>query len=368
MKHTLPFLQSLSLFLSLSLFVLASFFAPASHAQITIPESVFTDMFGMPLATTSYELATSAQVEALAAASGANQTWDFSAITVTDTFSTVLTYINLPAEIPGSMMSEFANATVVQHVMDDTLQLYTYYSIESGQLIEYGSVSTGDFDDDGVLDEFVQFNSPPSVQEVFPLVFENTWTDSTSTSFGGIPTNIQLNETTVDGWGTLITPQGSFDALREVSVDRSYNPLLPVIIYTTFTNIDFITTAGVTAHISLDGNGNVIVAEYSVSGEMTGTSIDVLEGETPAAFHLKQNYPNPFNPATQISFALPEASEVRLTVYDLLGKEVAALAEGPRAAGTYEVRFDAGHLPSGVYLYRLEAGSFTETRVMNLVK
>ena len=79
-------------------------------------------------------------------------------------------------------------------------------------------------------------------------------------------------------------------------------------------------------------------------------------------------YPNPFNPSAEIVFDLPEASDVRLAVYDVTGREVARLADGPMSAGTHRVRFEATGLPSGVYLYRLEAGAFAATERMTLVK
>jgi hypothetical protein len=88
----------------------------------------------------------------------------------------------------------------------------------------------------------------------------------------------------------------------------------------------------------------------------------------PEAVALEAAYPNPFNPQTEIGFALPEASEVRLVVYDLLGREVARLVDGSVAAGRHGVRFEAGHLPSGTYLYRLEAGAFVQVRRMVLLK
>ena len=86
----------------------------------------------------------------------------------------------------------------------------------------------------------------------------------------------------------------------------------------------------------------------SVQAEGLGESL------APASCALHQNYPNPFNPSTVIRYDLSRAGTVRLTVYNLLGEEVALLALGAQAAGTYSVRFNAADLPTGAYLYRLE--------------
>jgi len=101
-----------------------------------------------------------------------------------------------------------------------------------------------------------------------------------------------------------------------------------------------------------------------------GTLTAVTEGILPdgSAYHLEANYPNPFNPSTTIIARWPVESEVSLVVYDLLGNEVARLAEGRFPAGRYEFRFDGNALASGLYLYRLMAGSYMETRRMLLVR
>jgi len=90
--------------------------------------------------------------------------------------------------------------------------------------------------------------------------------------------------------------------------------------------------------------------------------------ETVKGFALEQNYPNPFNPTTNISFTLPEASNVSLEVYNMQGQRVATIANGAMAAGSHNVSFDATNLSSGIYLYRLTAGAFTATNKMMLVK
>ena len=99
----------------------------------------------------------------------------------------------------------------------------------------------------------------------------------------------------------------------------------------------------------------------------TLTSVAAAIG-SPHTFVLQQNYPNPFNPSTNVEFSLPSSSQVRLTVYNMLGQEVATLVNGQMEAGTHTVRFDASRLSSGIYLYRLNAGSFVKTMKMILLK
>jgi Secretion system C-terminal sorting domain/Glycosyl hydrolases family 18 len=88
----------------------------------------------------------------------------------------------------------------------------------------------------------------------------------------------------------------------------------------------------------------------------------------PQSFSLMQNYPNPFNPTTTISYELSTNSFVTLEVYDILGREVATLAKGRENAGSHSVTFDGSRLPSGVYFYRLQAGTFSDTKKLVIVK
>ena len=88
----------------------------------------------------------------------------------------------------------------------------------------------------------------------------------------------------------------------------------------------------------------------------------------PKEISLAQNYPNPFNPVTTIRYELPHQSHVSLNVFNYLGQEVATLVDEQESAGYKSVKFDASGLPSGVYLYRLEAGDFSVAKRMTLVK
>jgi uncharacterized protein (TIGR02145 family) len=99
------------------------------------------------------------------------------------------------------------------------------------------------------------------------------------------------------------------------------------------------------------------------------TSVE-QEKEIPTTFELMQNYPNPFNPSTVISYQLPVAGYVRLKIYDLLGSEIATLVNEYQQAGIHNSTFNTQNLflPSGIYFYRLQAGNYTDSKKMLLIK
>ena len=98
------------------------------------------------------------------------------------------------------------------------------------------------------------------------------------------------------------------------------------------------------------------------------TSVEKEDNLTPKTFSLSQNYPNPFNPSTSIKFSIPEASNVVLKVYDILGSEVAVLVNEKVQAGNYTVKFDASQFASGMYIYSIKAGEFNVSKKMMLLK
>jgi bacillolysin len=100
----------------------------------------------------------------------------------------------------------------------------------------------------------------------------------------------------------------------------------------------------------------------------TRTDVQTKPGEIPAVFELAQNYPNPFNPATKINFSLSQRATIKLTVFDVLGKEISLLANGMYEAGRHEIEFDGAKLPSGVYFYNLTSGPNSITKKLLLLK
>ena len=125
-------------------------------------------------------------------------------------------------------------------------------------------------------------------------------------------------------------------------------------------------------HPDVAGNSDLaprLVLDFDASAHAravtAGVGFEQVQ-EVPEAYALETNYPNPFNPDTRIRFAMPETAQVRLVVYDMLGRRVRVLVDGVREAGRHEVAFNAGELASGTYLYRLETpqGSFVKTMLL----
>jgi len=193
---------------------------------------------------------------------------------------------------------------------------------------------------------------------------------------------------------------GSYGFLGAFAVQATNSWMSPFVVSTAdFVSID---TAGVRAPRKPDGSlpdvpymhlapgSDLINAGTDVGISYNGSAPDlgafeteepVAVSTTPAAaaeFVFFQNYPNPFNPKTGIRYSVPAqsgrdgqvsgVSEVKITVYDVLGREVAVLVNEKKEAGTYEVRFDGSRLASGVYIYRLTAGSFVQSRKMLLLR
>lgn len=109
---------------------------------------------------------------------------------------------------------------------------------------------------------------------------------------------------------------------------------------------------------------SAVWSAYGCTAPVTG----IGNNSAPVSYSLSQNYPNPFNPFTKIYYSIPNKGNVKMTLFNVLGKEVALLVNEVKDAGTYIYEFNASSLPSGVYFYKLESGNFSDTKKMMLVK
>ena len=112
--------------------------------------------------------------------------------------------------------------------------------------------------------------------------------------------------------------------------------------------------------------------QLDYDGQYQHSQVIKIDNLGPLSFSLDQNYPNPFNPSTTIKYSIPESADIKLSVYNLVGEEVAVLKDGFAESGRYEIIFSAqsaaGGLPSGIYFYKLQAGNFVQLKKMTLMK
>jgi hypothetical protein len=187
-----------------------------------------------------------------------------------------------------------------------------------------------------------------------------TWSGGTGTHY---PDSLQIWITTsqtpsVTGYLGAVRslPQGS-NFWQNIKYDLSaYNGQRVYVAFRYFMNVSV--------------NGIMVNVDSVMVRNLSGPPVSINNNNNglPTSFDLKQNYPNPFNPSTSISFDLPKAEFVNITIYNSVGQEVAVLVNESKSAGSHELNFDASHLPSGVYLYRLKAGDYVKTMKMSLIK
>jgi len=190
-------------------------------------------------------------------------------------------------------------------------------------------------------------------------------------NFGGVGINSDSTMTfTITNTGSTDLEISSITSNEPAFTVNFTSPIVPPgdnqDVEVTFTPTD---TGSYSGTIEITHNAVGSPDSISVMGNGIPTGIeDELFNSIPSEFVIYQNYPNPFNPMTSIIFGLPEASEVKLTLFNSLGEEVTNLFQGYKNAGYHRVEFNVTNLSSGIYFYRLQAGDFVETKKMVLMK
>jgi hypothetical protein len=154
-----------------------------------------------------------------------------------------------------------------------------------------------------------------------------------------------------------------------VTVATAQNTFSEFVANIFYATADVPDTCYITISITGSGNqpGSVFVIDDLAFGAAT-TSVEAAGNVVPAVYELSQNYPNPFNPSTTIRYAIPQRSHVTLSVFNALGQDVATLVNESQEAGFHDVKFEGTNLASGVYLYRIQAGSFIQTKKLLLLR
>ena len=195
-----------------------------------------------------------------------------------------------------------------------------------------------------------------------PVAIESVGYDFLSSEFTG-------DRNIGDNAGTYVQKPAADDYLRQAADSSLWAEGIK---YDPDNDSSYFSSLGVYEHWN-----NEIDKQYSRDLE-TGDGIELVkvmnitsvekDPTMPVGFYLSQNYPNPFNPSTKIKYSIPNDSKVMIKVYDIAGKEIETIENSDRAAGTYSVLFNASHLASGVYFYKLTANNYTATKKFILLK
>ena len=345
------------------------------RAQIVITSSSVGTQLGGRTAATSFVAIRLDGLQAVADVTGGDRTFDLrsAAFLQDDAFSHEASIITCSDDLPGCQDPDLNAANLIAletygRTGTDSVALSFMDLTDDGFFVR-GGASRGDFDDTSAGLEEVSFTFKPALQIMkFPLTMGTNWVSATELSSSDLPGfAFEMEESyVVESWGRLVTPHGEMEALKLRNETITRFEVEGIELADTSYTIQFVTKGVFSASIELDGEGTVIGAGYTID---SGTGQPTEPGaEVPTRVALAQNYPNPFNPSTTITFDLPQATSVRLAVYDVLGREVAVLVDGVRPAGSNAVPYQADALPGGVYLYRLEAGAESHIRQMVLLK
>jgi hypothetical protein len=352
------------------------------YPQITITQSDFTSIYSIGGTSTSFA-DTSKETVNIGQPGGGNN-WDFSGYAAD--YILEIAFVS-PSATPYADSFATSNiANYIQQFLDlgegttTATESWSYFNSNDGS--NAGTISEIVFtDSSGTYNsKSVTHHYPPFIEYDFPLTFDKMWTakDSSETinMSDGVAGPVSITTTVynmhIDAWGTMTMPSGRVvDALRsrEQETSTSYFFGVPIGTSTSVTYF-FMTKSGESFSVLADDE------DPPTSGSITGliawandevTNVEKLES-VPTEFSLKQNYPNPFNPTTNIEYSILRESNVKLTIFDLLGNEVAELINESQTPGNYTLKFDGSDLASGTYLVKLNAGEFNEVRKIMLLK
>ena len=364
--------KDLNFKISLPIFIIFTMVAWL-QSQIVIESNEYNIDFGTKIYLYTADDSTGDGLTVNVGTTGGPQTWNFTTEQFPNGYNQEFTVID-PSTTPYADTFPDADHVWSNAGQGDSLTVYQYFDITNSALFLDGMVLSS-------MDTLITSKSEPAEKViVFPAQLNTTWNNNFAertelSGFAYVDSTSRVS--TIDAWGTINTPAGSFDCLRlredETSITTIYLFSIPFLSDTsTYISYSWVTEQyGLIANLSsLDDEQN---PNFTKASDVTfRTSVQTAIGDTPGqiteSFDLLKNYPNPFNPTTTISYNLNRASEVKLTIYNAIGQEVQTLFKQHQLQGSHEITWDAGDQPSGVYFCELKADGQSSVRKMILIK
>jgi len=335
-------------------------------AQITINENIFTDLIGKKYKEVLYEtdLDIDGQLADIKAALGPDQVWDFSSLSYIDSSIFIYELMIIDPNDPLLDNEELAASQYINKItilpgsggVEDTLSTYLYTSLEDGKWTVNGAFTLIDIDMDGTLDSALQFFVPPSLQVPFPVTSTSMWYDSTNliTVFDGMEFvgSIMIDSNWVQGYGTLITPYGTAEALRVHNKQLTKNPFLPIVDESN--DIDFVTEDNMmTASIVVE-DGRAFYSVRTMVGPSSTFDLDEIK------FTINNVSPNPFNDYLDVNLNIIESGEVEFKIISTDGNITSLLKNNYMSGGLHKVQLSINDIPAGLYFLQVRSGRFIQ--------
>ncbi len=348
----------------------------AAQAQISLPTNTYNPTPGTIFQNKIDGSAGAVFFNAVTAGTGGPMTFDFTGHAFG---SAINIYVVNTATIPFADSFPTANLVLMTPFGNDTA--WSVHRSVPASFARVGTVSRG------ASGQAVVVLNDMAADWVFPLNYNNQWTAYRHWRTNTVNNYTLAYDTTynvVNGWGNAKYGSKTLPCLRVIATekytyktyktsnDSLLNTTTSTIVAVNFIGAGFVTLASIN---KISANGTDFYQGFA-HGDLVNqqTAVDdQTDGNLPTDFTLEQNYPNPFNPRTVIRFDLPKRAEVKLTVYNLAGQEVKVIASGEMGPGIFAADWDGTNssgetVATGVYLYRLDAGSFTQTKKMVLMK
>ena len=337
-----------------TLLVAAACIALPARGQVTVTYAMFEAGLNLTGTLTSHPTQSSAALLALAAQEGANQTWDFTGLAYDPPEVVQISPVTPP--VPGSSDPHLAQATHITRYVADDSTFYIYHLLAPTESAALGLVGPN------ILIRYV----PSERNAVIPLTFGATWTASFESQFEpAIPgaTFTTQSSGEVVGWGTLVTPAGSAQALMariESTTTISFPPLPPIISNTV--QVLFTDYGNMNASVHIP-QGFPAEGEYNVFSGGTANAPTPEDGGLSIA--VDGAHPIRLGAPIRLVYALDAPARPRVELFDPLGRLVADFQDVERPAGVYRLSWSAAPAP-GAYIARLTAGGGTASRVVTI--